>query len=135
MKNIHRVLLVSGMAIGSSTLFGASALAGGGMAGSAAFNLISDGQATPAQVVSGVATAAAVGQNGASAWSFQTGTNNSAGAIGSAGVITVDTFSASSVTSVSDTVPASYTDNTNTLTNNADIQLGTTSGDAIINSP
>lgn len=132
MKTLNKILLASTVAIGTSALFGSSAFAGGGMAGSAAFNITG---ASGSEVVSGVATAAAVGQNGASAWAFQDGTSNAAGAMGSAGVITVTTFNATSVTSVADTVPANYVDNGNTLKGNADIQLGTTSGNTIINSP
>ncbi|MBE9176140.1 hypothetical protein IQ225_14005 [Synechocystis salina LEGE 06155] len=97
---------------------------GGGMAGAAAFSLDANGNVT------GVAVSAAVGGNGAAAWAFNNGTSNSAGAIGSNGTITLINFNSSIVEQV-------FTTPRDELMPEApvggfDIQLGTTSGDAII---
>ena len=124
---LNRVLLASGLAIASAALLIPAAFAGeGGVAGSAAFN-ITGGE------VQGVATAASVGKNGASAWSFQTGTSNSAGALGSAGVITITTFNATSVDTVKDSADPSLLTAQNNGMDYPDIQLGTEAGDKIIN--
>lgn len=127
----NRVLLVSGLAIGATALISPMAMAGaGGIAGSASFNLV---DSSGSQVVSGVATAAAVGKNGASAWGFQSGTTNSAGALGSGGVITVTGMTATTFTSVVDAVDGNLdTAQTNTLSGGPDVQLGTTSGDVVV---
>lgn len=94
---LNRVLLASGLAIATGALMSPAAFAGeGGVAGSAAFNL------DPTGNVLGVATAASVGKNGASAWAFQEGTSNSAGALGSGGAIDMNGFSASTVGNVND---------------------------------
>ncbi|MBE9176142.1 hypothetical protein IQ225_14015 [Synechocystis salina LEGE 06155] len=85
------------MTIGATTAafdLSSDALGSGqGVAGSASFTIASEKP-------TGVATAAAVGHNVASAWSLSDSANNSnsAGSMGTAGVITVDTTSASTTT-------------------------------------
>jgi hypothetical protein len=126
---LNRVLLASGLAVAAGAFMGPAAFAGeGGVAGSAAFNL----DATSSNVL-GVATAASVGKNGASAWAFQDGTSNSAGALGSAGVITITTFNATSVGTVNDSADPSLLTNQSNGMDYPDIQLGTEAGDEIIN--
>ena len=124
---LNRVLFASGLAIATGALMSPAAFAGeGGVAGSAAFNLDTGGN------VLGVATAASVGKNGASAWAFQDETSNSAGALGSGGVINMNGFSASTLGSVVDSQDDFLaTDQSNGM-DYPDIQLGTEAGDEII---
>ncbi|MBE9176143.1 hypothetical protein IQ225_14020, partial [Synechocystis salina LEGE 06155] len=80
---LNRVLLASGLAVGTTALIAPLAMAGGGgVAGSAAFTI--DGGA-----VTDVSTAAAVGHDVSTAWSFNDATTgaekNSAGAMGASG--------------------------------------------------
>jgi len=135
-KTLRNVLLGSGLAA-TVVSFAPAAFAGaGGVAGSAAFNLVDNGSGT--QVVAEVATAASVGKNGASAWAFQTDTTNSAGAIGSGGVITISGMTATTFTDAKDAADAAlYTAQDNTFAAGAgpDVQLGTTSGNVVVNSP
>lgn len=124
---LNRVLLASGLAIASAAMLSPAAFADeGGVAGSAAFNLDTVGN------VLGVATAASVGKNGASAWAFQDGTSNSAGALGSAGVIDITTFNATSVGNVNDSADPNLVTAQENGMDYPDIQLGTEAGDEII---
>ena len=125
---LNRVLLASGLAIASAAMLSPAAFADeGGVAGSAAFNLDTVGN------VLGVATAASVGKNGASAWAFQDGTSNSAGALGSAGVIDITTFNATSVGNVNDSADPNLVTAQENGMDYPDIKLGTEAGDEIIN--
>ncbi|WPF88751.1 hypothetical protein WEU38_00300 [Cyanobacterium aponinum AL20118] len=137
MINLHRISLFTGVGgvLISLLSFSPTALAGsGGMAGSAAFQVDT--------VVTGVGVSAAVGENGASAWSFNDSTNgsevNSAGSLGSGGSITIggaaDQFNASGVGQVVDSTNSAEV-NSNTLSNNADLELGTGSNNIIVDSP
>lgn len=134
-KTLRNVLLGSGLAA-TIVSFAPAAFAGaGGVAGSAAFNLVDN---AGDQVVAGVATAASVGKNGASAWAFQTGTTNSAGAIGSGGIITISGMTATTFTDAKDAADAALgTAQGNTFAAGAgpDVQLGTTSGNVVVASP
>jgi len=126
---LNRVLLASGLAVAAGAFMGPAAFAGeGGVAGSAAFNL----DATSSNVL-GVATAASVGKNGASAWAFQDGTSNSAGALGSGGVINMNDFSASTLGNVNDSADPNLVTEQDNGMDYPDIQLGTEAGDEIIN--
>jgi len=123
-SKFSRYALLAASLVATAIGFAPAAFAGaGGIAGSASFS--GDGVGG----VTGAATAAAIGQNGASAWSFnQIGpdSQNSAGAIGTAGATTITGFSnAGTITSVVDTAPATLSTNNNTLTGAPDIQFGT----------
>ncbi|MGI0482009.1 hypothetical protein ACN4EE_14645 [Geminocystis sp. CENA526] len=136
MINLQRVTLITGMSGILISFFGFSpnAFAGsGGMAGSAAFQVDS--------VVTGVGVSAAVGENGAGAWSFNDSSatgKNSAGSMGSGGAITIggagNEFDASKVGKVVDSAGSTTLDNSNTLTGNADLKLGTGSNNVIVDS-
>lgn len=82
----NRILLASGFAIASTALIGPAAFADGGVAGAVSY------VATGATFINSISTAAAVGNNGASAWTFNDGTNTSAGSFGSAGAITITSW-------------------------------------------
>ena len=120
----------------TTSLFSLSsgALAGeGAAAGSAAFTL----DATTSNVT-GVAVAASVGKNDASAAAFNDVTNglNSAFALGSSGLITVDKMGDPTNAVMVGTADTQLgVDQGNSLTGSATVQLGTTSGDAIVTTP
>jgi hypothetical protein len=121
-KFLRHALLASSL-VATAIGFAPAAFAGaGGIAGSASFS------GGSGDVVTGAATAAAIGQNGASAWSFNKGgadTSNSAGAIGTAGATTITGFSTGTITSVQDTAPATPATNSNSFSGGPDIQFGT----------
>lgn len=112
--------------------FSSGAFAGeGGAAGAAAFTI--DGTA-----VTGVAVAASVGKNDASAAAFNdvTAEFNSAFALGSAGAIDMQGIGdpdAATMTGTAD--PLLETAQANDLTGSATIQLGTSSGEVIATIP
>ena len=105
----------------------------GAAAGSAAFT-IDNSTATP--TVTGVAVAASVGKNDASAAAYNSGTANSAFALGSAGLITGTNIGDSANASMVGTADADLaTDQGNDLTGAATIDLGTVAGDNVITLP
>lgn len=83
---LNRVLLGSGFIALSTALISPAAFADGGAAGAVSY------VATGATFINSISTAAAVGNNGAAAWTFNDGTSTSAGSFGSAGAITINTF-------------------------------------------
>ena len=131
---ISRFAVVSGLVVGSALGLTTVARAGeGGVAGSAAFTV--DGGN-----VTGVAVSAAVGKENASAAAFNyDGTNaaglqNSAWALGSAGVQSftgVGNIAGFSVTNTQDT--ARNLPQANTFSPNLfEVKIGTVSGDAVV---
>lgn len=111
----------------SSTAFAGE----GGAAGAAAFTI-------EGGVVTGVAVAAAVGKNDASAAAFNNVTDdfNSAFALGSAGAIQMtDIGNPESAAMVGGEDPALTTAQANDLTGSATIQLGTDAGATIVTIP
>ena len=113
--------------------FSSGAFAGeGGAAGAAAFT-IDNGNVT------GVAVAASVGKNDASAAAFNNPATsyNSAFALGSSGKISFTNMGAEDGTTTMDgeVAPALATPQANDLTGNATIQLGTGDGDVITTIP
>lgn len=123
-SKFSRYALLAASLVATAIGFTPAAFAGaGGIAGSASFS------GGSGDVVTGAATAAAIGQNGASAWSFNKGgadTSNSAGAIGTAGATTITGFSnTGTITSVQDTAPATPATNSNSFSGGPDIQFGT----------
>ncbi|MGL5508935.1 MAG: hypothetical protein ACRC2J_00830 [Microcoleaceae cyanobacterium] len=136
-NNFINVALVSGLAI-MGVVFAPVARAGeGGIAGSAAFTVNTDGKVT------GVAVSSAVGKQDAAAHAFNYGTSgtiqNAAFAIGSAGTITG--------TDIGGTTTAGTSYNTMADSNLGSIQgnkfnagtvgikLGTTSGNSLVDAP
>ncbi len=104
----------------------------GGAAGAAAFTTDGGGNVT------GVAVAASVGKNDASAAAFNdVGNNlNSAFALGSAGLITIDSMGDPAAAGMTGAVDADLTTaQANDLTNSATIQLGTVSEDVLVTVP
>ena len=131
---ISRFAVVSGLVVGSALGLTTVARAGeGGVAGSAAFTVNSGN-------VTGVAVSAAVGKENASAAAFNyDGTNaaglqNSAWALGSAGVQSftgVGNIAGFSVTNTQDT--ARNLPQANTFSPNLfEVKIGTVSGDAVV---
>ncbi|MEM6753994.1 MAG: hypothetical protein AAF630_13580 [Cyanobacteria bacterium P01_C01_bin.38] len=105
----------------------------GGAAGAAAFTI----DATTGNV-NGVAVAASVGKNDASAAAFNDNTAdfNSAFALGSAGSIQMtDIGNPATAAMIGEEDPALTTEQANDLTGNATIQLGTGDGDVIATIP
>ncbi|MEG3931618.1 hypothetical protein QT990_10255 [Microcoleus sp. T3_B1] len=135
---IRRIAFVSGLVILNAFGFATVARAGeGGIAGSAAFTVNSD-------KVTGVAVSAAVGKENASAAAFNysaagggNALQNSAWALGSAGIqafTTVGNPTGFDVTPVSDTARATPQENKfNAGTVN--VQIGTATGNAVVKSP
>lgn len=130
MKLNHK-LAIAFLGVGTG-VFGLSsgAFAGsGGAAGAAAFT-VTDGKVT------GVAVSAAVGKDNAAAAAYNNGANNSAFALGSASGIDIEDMDSKGSGYI-----YSYRDNdleiaqNNDLTGASSIQLGTTSGDAVVNIP
>ncbi|MEG4855447.1 hypothetical protein QUB10_31770 [Microcoleus sp. B5-D4] len=135
---IRRIAFVSGLVILNAFGFATVARAGeGGIAGSAAFTVGAN------SLVTGVAVSAAVGKENASAAAFNYasgvagGLQNSAWALGSAGIqgfSTVGNSTGFDVTPVADADKANEQKNTfsaGTVT----VQLGTVTGNAVVNSP
>ena len=131
---ISRFAVVTGLVVGSALGLTTVARAGeGGLAGSAAFTINSG-------FVTGVAVSAAVGKENASAAAFNyDGTNaaglqNSAWALGSAGVQSftgVGNIAGFSVTNTQDT--ARNLPQANTFSPNLfEVKIGTVSGDAVV---
>ncbi|MEG4913540.1 MULTISPECIES: hypothetical protein [unclassified Microcoleus] len=135
---IRRIAFVSGLVILNAFGFATVARAGeGGIAGSAAFTVNSD-------KVTGVAVSAAVGKENASAAAFNysaagggNALQNSAWALGSAGIqafTTVGNPTGFDVTPVSDTARATPQENKfNAGTVN--VQIGTATNNAVVKSP
>ncbi|NEQ71855.1 MAG: hypothetical protein F6K23_01425 [Okeania sp. SIO2C9] len=132
---IRRLTVVGGLVILNALGFATVARAGeGGIAGSAAFTVVND-------AVTGVAVSAAVGKENASAAAFNyeagTGLQNSAWALGSAGIQGfggVGDPTGFSVNPVEDTARGTTQDNTfsaGTVT----VQLGTAAGEAVVEAP
>ena len=131
---ISRFAVVTGLVVGSALGLTTVARAGeGGLAGSAAFTINSG-------FVTGVAVSAAVGKENASAAAFNyDGTNaaglqNSAWALGSAGVQSftgVGNIAGFSVTNTQDTARNLPQDNTFSP-NLFEVKIGTVSGDAVV---
>ncbi|MGB3511990.1 MAG: hypothetical protein WBA93_22680 [Microcoleaceae cyanobacterium] len=136
-KIMRRLTVVSGLVILNALGFATVARAGeGGIAGSAAFTV-------DAGNVTGVAVSAAVGKENASAAAFNydtggaAGLQNSAWALGSAGI--------QAFTGVGDPLgfgvtPTADADKANPQTNTftegtVTVQIGTTGGDAVVEAP
>ncbi|GAX36128.1 hypothetical protein [Nodularia sp. NIES-3585] len=104
----------------------------GGAAGAVAFTIESG-------MVTGVAQAAAIGKNDAAATAFNvfsiTGARtNSASALGSAGAITISNLgNSANVQMVGTADPALHTAQHNQFSSNVTINLGTSSGNQLIN--
>jgi hypothetical protein len=133
--NFINVALVSGLAI-IGAVFAPVARAGeGGIAGSAAFTINTDGKVT------GVAVSSAVGKQDAAAHAFNYGAGgtvqNAAFAIGSAGTISVravgDT-AGSEYSTIADAALGTAQNNTFSA-GTVGIKLGTVSGDILIDAP
>jgi hypothetical protein len=133
--NFINVALVSGLAI-IGAVFAPVARAGeGGIAGSAAFTIDATGKVT------GVAVSSAVGKQDAAAHAFNYGAGgtvqNAAFAIGSAGVISVNTVgdpNGSSYNTSADTALGTAQANTFSA-GTVGIKLGTVSGDLLVDAP
>lgn len=119
----------------SASVFGLATktLAGeGGAAGAVAFTIESG-------MVTGVAQAAAIGKNDAAATAFNIlsisgSRTNSAAALGSAGAITISNLgNSTSVQMVGTADPALHTAQLNQFGSSVTINLGTSSGDQLIN--
>ena len=118
--------------------FSSGAFAGeGGAAGAAAFTIDGTDPANP--VVTGVAVAASVGKNDASAAAFNDVTLqfNSAFALGSAGAIDMTGIGDPAAAEMDGTADGTNlgTAQANQLTGNATIQLGTQSEDVLVTVP
>jgi hypothetical protein len=87
-SKLNRILLASGLALAGTALIGPAAFADGGVAGAVSFSYVATGQT----YINSISTAAAVGNNGAAAWTFNDGTSTSAGSFGSAGAITITSW-------------------------------------------
>ena len=117
----------------TASIFGIAshALAGeGGAAGSAAFQLNSSG------TVTGVAVSAAIGKQDAFAGAFNDSSTgmNTAFAQGSAGVIGVNTLGSMTIGSISSSPDTSLgTAQGNSFTANTSVQIGSKSGDSVVN--
>lgn len=99
----------------------------GGAAGAAAFTIRNNG------TVEGVAVAASVGKNDASAAAFNDAGFNSAFALGSAGFITIDSMgNANQASMVGIADPRLGTEQANSLNGAATIQLGSQDGNAVV---
>jgi hypothetical protein len=137
---LNQKLAIAFLAVGTG-VFGLSsgAFAGsGGAAGSAAFTVTGD-------KVTGVAVSAAVGKDNAAASAFNSGGNNSAYALGSAGTISINNMGSGannnngflnptpSMTGSPDNARA--TAQNNDLTGTSSIKLGTTSGNTVVGIP
>ncbi|MDZ8223577.1 MULTISPECIES: hypothetical protein [unclassified Nostoc] len=98
-----------------------------GAAGAAAFTIDSDNKVT------GVAVAAAVGRNDAAAAAFQgaEGIPNAAYALGSGGLITLESIGEPATASIKGATSTALNE-TNTLGGNATIQIGTTSPNSVV---
>lgn len=132
--NFINVALVSGLAIIGATFAPAARAGEGGIAGSAAFTI-------NAGNVIGVAVSSAVGKQDAAAHAFNypagATVQNAAFAIGSAGTISVNTVgdpAGSNYNTLPDPDVAKPQSNTFTA-GRVGIQLGTVSGDVLVNSP
>lgn len=123
---IVRRLVLLGFVLSLNAWIAPAHAGSGGMAGSAAFSIDSNGNVT------GVAAAAAIGANGAAAWAFNDGIANSAGAMGSSGVMTLINFTSNQLESIHDSVPGTYETQMNELGGGFDVQLGTTGGEVIL---
>jgi hypothetical protein len=116
----------------TTSVFGlaSGAMAGeGGAAGAAAFTI------TGTQVT-GVGVASAIGKNDASAYAYNNGTtSNTAGALGSAGAVTLTNAAAGSftITGTADTTVNLAVGQANDFTATTTIQLGTGTGSNIVN--
>jgi hypothetical protein len=81
-----------------------------------------------------LSTAAAVGNNGATAWTFNDGTATSAGSMGSAGLITITTFdNAGTIATVEDTQGTALT--TQALNTTPQLDIGLAPADNVVSFP
>ncbi len=132
--NLKRNLFLL-LAVSTVSVFGiaSSASAGeGGTAGAASFNLTTG--STNAGQVQGVAVAASVGKTNAFANAVNQSGINTAYALGSAGVIILNALPTGVVTNVTgSTDPILNTPQSNQLDSPQTINIGTQSGDQVVN--
>ena len=129
MKLVQKLSISLFAATASVISFSSGAFAGeGAAAGSAAFTV----DATTGNI-SGVAVAASVGKNDASASAFNDSANsvNSAFALGSANAISI-TGMTSATGNMAGSEDTALGDQINTLGNPANVQLGTVAGDSVV---
>jgi hypothetical protein len=137
MKNNYfvNVALVSGLAIIGAVFVPVARAGEGGIAGSAAFTINTDGKVT------GVAVSSAVGKQDAAAHAFNYGSTstvqNAAFAIGSAGVISVNTVGSPDGSSYNTTADTALDKaQTNTFSaGTVGIKLGSVSGEYLVDAP
>lgn len=126
----HKIAVVLVAASAGALGLSSAALAGeGGAAGSAAFTID-----TASGSVSGVAVSAAIGKQDAFAGAYNAATgDNTAFAMGSAGVINVNTIESLSVGSLSSSSdPDLGASQANSFTATTSVQIGTVSGDPVV---
>ncbi|MDY6899554.1 MAG: hypothetical protein SWZ49_15970 [Cyanobacteriota bacterium] len=141
MKFSQKISISLFAATASLLSFSSGAFAGeGGAAGAAAFTI--DGTDPTNPVVTGVAVAASVGKQDAGAAAFNMidandNALNSAFALGSAGVITMDNIGAGDGTqNMAGSADVDVTvAQENSFTNSGSINLGTASGETILTTP
>ncbi len=130
-SKLNRILLASGLALAGTALMGPAAFADGGAAGAVSY------VATGAANITTLSTAAATGNNGATAWTFNDGANTSAGSFGSVGVITITDWAnpAGTIASVANAAATAAVTGNTALVNGPQLDIGLAPADNVVTIP